>query len=123
MARHLGALTVKAVSGPFGNVLLHARPDEFGCDRFLGHVDAGMTKAMNCVKNSSAPGQRYPRPSGAVRRIYYETVAIHVNCLEMQTRSGILGQSRVFWVERLFLRHLAEIHVETADAVDDRLEI
>ena len=50
----LGLLALQALASPFGDVLLHGRPDDFGGDGLACAFHAWVAESVEDVKHSSA---------------------------------------------------------------------
>ena len=80
---HLSALTMKALSSPFGYIRVHRGPDDFGADRLACALHAGVTESMYCVKNRSAEGQWDEWSSRTVANVDYEVRVAYVDVLKV----------------------------------------
>ena len=80
---HLSALTMKALSSPFGYIRVHRGPDDFGADGLARALHAGMSKPVYGVEYHSAEGQWNEWPSRAVADIDYQTRVPNVDVLEI----------------------------------------
>ena len=70
-------------SGPFGNVGIHSRPNDFGCDGLTCPLNPWMSQAVNGVKYGLPEGRGDKGAGWSVATIDYEVVEADVDAFKI----------------------------------------